>query len=364
MRACFRVDASNQIGSGHVMRCMTLADNIRSKGAMATFVSRSHPGHLCELMQHKGFPVVRLPQTDYVKADPSHADAWLGASWSDDAAQTEQAIRDLNTPVDWLVVDQYALDARWETRLRPCVKNIMVIDDLANRPHDCDLLLDQNYYRNLETRYNQLIPDHCLKLLGPAYVLLRDEFRKARKLAKVRSGHVARILLFLGGSDPDNITAKTIHALDQVRRADISVDVVVGASNIRRIDIEEMCRKRPNIDFHFQVDDMARLMLNADMAIGAGGATTWERCLLGLPTLTVVVAENQLQTTLDLSAEGIIWYLGIARELTTEALSEAISCALANPTRLHDLSARAVQFMDIPTISDINPAAATLIENT
>lgn len=361
MRVCFRVDASIQIGSGHVMRCMTLANGICDKGATASFISRPHPGHLCDLIERKGFPVARLRPADTGLAERDHR---LGATWGEDLEQTKLAIRHLSDPIDWLIVDHYSLDARWETQLRSFTRRIMVIDDLADRPHDCDLLLDQNYYCNLETRYDALTPPACLKLLGPAYVLLRNEFQKIKHLAKVRNGRVTRILVFLGGSDPENFTAKVLRALDQVNRSDITIDVVVGASNIHRSDIENICRKRPKTNFHFQVDNLAELMLSADLAIGAGGATTWERCFLGLPALTIVIADNQLQTTLDLGAAGIIWYLGIADKLSVNDLAEAIFDALSSPIRLREMSARGIQLMNNQRNVEINPVVSALIEST
>lgn len=363
MRVCFRVDASIQIGSGHVMRCMTLANGICDKGATVSFISRAHPGHLCDLIERKGFPVVRLPESHPANSGLAESARRLGATREEDLEQTKRAIRHLSDPIDWLIVDHYSLDAGWETQLRSLTRKIMVIDDLADRPHDCDLLLDQNYYRNLETRYDGLTPPGCRKLLGPSYVLLRNEFQKIKHLAKVRDGRVTRILVFLGGSDPENFTAKVLGALDQVNRSDITIDVVVGASNIHRSDIENICRKRPKTNFHFQVDNLAELMLGADLAIGAGGATTWERCLLGLPTLTIVIADNQLQTTLDLDAVGIIWYLGIADKLGVTDLAEAIFNALSNPMRLREMSARAIQFMNSQKNFDINPVVSALIES-
>ena len=363
MHVCFRVDASIQIGSGHVMRCMTLANSVCDKGSTASFISKLHPGHLCDLIERKGFPVARLPDTPSPNKMLTVREQWLGATCEEDIEQTKLAIQHLIDPIDWLIVDHYSLDARWELQLRPFTRKIMVIDDLADRSHDCDLLLDQNYYCNLETRYDGLTPPNCRKLLGPSFVLLRDEFQKVKHQVRVRDGRVTRVLVFLGGSDPENFTAKVLGALDQLNRSDITIDVVVGASNIHRSDIENICRKRPKTNFHFQVDNLAELMLGADLAIGAGGATTWERCFLGLPTLTIVIADNQLQTTLDLDAVGIIWYLGIADKLSVSDLAEAIFNALSNPTRLREMSARAIQFMNSQKNVDINPVVSALIES-
>jgi UDP-2,4-diacetamido-2,4,6-trideoxy-beta-L-altropyranose hydrolase len=340
---------------------MTLAKSLCDKGATATFISRPHPGHLCGLIKDNGFSVSFL--TDSHANKVAGGDSWLGTTWQEDAKQTKHAIKCAPGPADWLIVDHYSLDAKWEEQLRSSTRKIMVIDDLANRPHDCDLLLDQNYYCGLETRYNGLIPAKCRKLLGPSYVLLRDEFRKVKHLAKVRNGCVTRILVFLGGSDPENLTAKTLHALDQINRPDIAVDVVVGASNVHQTEIKTICQNRVNTNYYFQVNNLAELMLNADLSIGAGGATTWERCFLGLPTLTIVIADNQLQTTLDLSSAGLIWYLGLASNLNITDISRAVNDILLNPELVRDMSARTMAFMDNQKSGGIDAVTEFLIES-
>jgi len=202
LKILIRTDSSVQIGTGHVMRCLTLADELRERGAEIVFVCRDFAGNLCGYIEEKGYIVQgyivhRLPVSDTPKQNTEgnlkHA-AWLGADWQTDARQVEEIIKDFNTHPDWLVVDHYALDERWERYLRSYVKKIMVIDDLADRPHDCeviddladrphdcDLLLDQNFYENLESRYDGLAPSGCKKLLGPKYALLRPEFREERK---------------------------------------------------------------------------------------------------------------------------------------------------------------------------------------
>lgn len=165
MNISFRTDASLQIGTGHVMRCLTLADELRRQGADIVFICREHPGNLIDLIEGKGHPVVRLLQADAeymaTSEDVTHA-TWLGVSWQQDAAETLTALG--NTQPEWLIVDHYALDRRWGQKLRLHVGKIMVIDDLADRLHDCDLLSDQNLYPAMESRHDKLIPDNCQKL--------------------------------------------------------------------------------------------------------------------------------------------------------------------------------------------------------
>lgn len=148
MRVAFRVDFSLDIGTGHVMRCLTLAEALRNDGMGSRFLSRRHPGHLIETIRGRGFPVEVLldltaaqEATFPVELRPVHA-AWLGTDWASDARQSRAVLA--GSAVDWLIVDHYALDARWERGLRGCCRRLMIIDDLADREHDCDLLLDQN----------------------------------------------------------------------------------------------------------------------------------------------------------------------------------------------------------------------------
>jgi len=193
MRLVFRTDASLTIGSGHVMRCLTLAEALRTRGAQCFFVCREHPGNLLELIRKRGFEACALhlntscaaAATVDAERPTAHA-AWLGAHWRTDAAQTLAACG--GSDVDWLIVDHYALDARWEAELRPACRKLMVIDDLADRNHDCDLLLDQNLVAESDARYQQRVPPGCTLLLGPRYALLQPLYRELRPQARLRPG--------------------------------------------------------------------------------------------------------------------------------------------------------------------------------
>ena len=345
MLACIRADASTHIGTGHVMRCLTLAHLLRRRDADVQFISRLLPGHLCDHVEREGFRVRRLPEARATSVTSDDPATWLGTTTSEDASETRHALATIGRPADWLVIDNYALDASWGTPLRDQTRRIMVIDDLANRRHDCDLLLDQNYYRDLEHRYDGLVPKHCETLLGPRYALLREEFAQARLHARPRDGRVGRLLVFLGGADPENHTAKVLHAILKVGAPRLRVDVVVGASNPHQDSVRALCDSLGDARFHRQVGNMAELMLAADLAIGAGGATTWERCLLGLPSLILIIAENQRRTTEDLSALGLVRYVGHARELSADDIAKALREALSTPAHLREMSEGAMRFM-------------------
>lgn len=348
MKIIFRADASIQIGSGHVMRCLTLADRLRERGATVHFICRELPGHLGGLLVDKGYPVGWLPAPGSDDpAIPTHTahSAWLGVPWQADAEQPRAMLAGL-PEVDWLIVDHYALDRTWEAQMRPLVERIMVIDDLADRPHDCDLLLDQNLYPNLEHRYDNLVPTDCRKLLGPRYALLRPEFGEARKTLRVRDGSIRRILIFFGGSDPTNETTKALEAIRLLDRPDINVDVVVGETNPHKEKVKTLCATLPNVIYHCQVSNMAELMAAADLAIGAGGATTWERCCLGLPSVVCIIADNQVEMTNALANDGCLLSLGWCLSLTAASIGRVIETLNACKGLLQFLGDRTAELVD------------------
>ncbi len=317
-----RVDSSEQIGSGHLMRCLTLAERLRKKSAEVHFISRDLAGSLHRLVEEHGFPLHLLPQHEEDTNLTGYA-AWLTVPQAVDAEETGEILSRMQ-PVNRLVVDSYALDAVWEQRLRPLVREIFVIDDLANRPHECDILLDQNFYREMWHRYDGLVPPTCKLLLGPSHALLREEFYEAREHLRERDGILCRILVFYGGSDATRETEKAIRALVQLQLPSIAVDVVVGGSNPCRASIEELCAAHDFLYYHCQVSNMAELMAHADLCLGAGGTTTWERCFLGLPAIVTAVAENQIQVCEDCAEAGYICYLGRWDEVTEADLAKAV----------------------------------------
>lgn len=304
MQISFRVDASAKIGTGHVMRCLTLADELKSESAEITFVSRHLPVYLKEWIESKGHQVVRIGGN--LPAEPcdelSHAN-FLGTSQAQDASQTQAVLQTLNPA--WLIVDHYAIDQRWETSLRPFAKKLLVIDDLADRDHDCDLLVDQNLYADMTTRYHGRIPPTAEALLGAKYAILRPEFKEARRRAQVRSGKARRIFVFFGGMDSANYTLPILHAIERSELKAIEVEVVIGAEHPNSESIQEICQAN-NYRCHIQTKEMAELILRADLAIGAGGSTSWERCCLGLPSLAYIVAHNQEALTRHADSLGLL----------------------------------------------------------
>jgi UDP-2,4-diacetamido-2,4,6-trideoxy-beta-L-altropyranose hydrolase len=343
-----RADASSEMGTGHVMRCLTLANALRERGAAVFFVCREHDGHLCDLIEEQGFTVSRLPQPKagyQPEGTPTHA-AYLGGSWQEDAELTARAISKLDTKPDWLVVDHYALDERWERALRPSVGNIMVIDDLADRSHDCNVLLDDAYHENLECRYDGLIPDQCDKLLGSSYTLLRKEFADARRMDRRRDGVIRRVLVSLGGSDPANFTLEVIQAIRALNRPSLEIDIVVGTSHPSFADIERVCQAEANFHLHSQSTNMAQLMAAADLAISAGGFTSYELAYMGVPCLLLPISKAQDRLADGIVQHGAAMNLGLAETFPYKQLIEGFHELDRSPIRCLEMSRNGQQLVD------------------
>ena len=310
-----RVDSGVDIGLGHAMRCLSLAQALKKMNFELCFISKKTGGNISKLFTDKGFRVYyiqdnnsKLKKREIVK---------------NDATQTAKIIIKHQTKSSWILVDHYDLDFQWEKSLRKYVNKIIVIDDLA-RKHDSDLLLDQNYNKNLKTRYNQLVPRKCVKLLGPKYALLRNEFSILRKMVKPRK-NFKRILISFGGSDPTNETGKVLSAIKILKTKKQflkEIDVVISGSDKNKDRIKQLCNSIPNAKFYQNVYKIGKLMCKADLAVGAGGSSTWERFCLGLPTIVSIVADHQQETTEALAKKECLINVGLAKNLSVKKYVE------------------------------------------
>lgn len=339
-RVLIRTDASLEIGSGHVMRCLSLADALRVNGVHCQFMCREHPGNLIALIRARGFAVQALP-TGAAGGDGSTAHAaWLGASVREDIKACLPILR--NWLPDWLLVDHYALEATWEAAIRPYCQRLLVIDDLADRRHVCDLLLDQNLGRRAGD-YFGLVPPSCRLLIGSEFALLRTEFATWREesLRRRRSASLQRLLITLGGGDKDNWTRAVLQSLKHSSLPqNCVIDVVLGTQSPWLEDVCANARELPwTVMVEKGVDDMARRMALADLAIGAAGGSSWERCCLGVPTLLLVIAANQYPAASALQEAGAALLLP-SSELS-HALPESLALLQREPWRLEQMSLQA-----------------------
>jgi UDP-2,4-diacetamido-2,4,6-trideoxy-beta-L-altropyranose hydrolase len=283
MRLVFRTDASREIGTGHVVRCASLARALRAAGDEILFCCRDLPGNMIGWLQDQGLAVTVVGM--------------------DCALET----RKIAQGADWLVVDHYGLDAAWEQKARSS-ERLFVLDDLG-REHLCDLLLDQNYANPLHQQYR--VPADCELLLGPDYALVRPDFAARRESSMARfRGEISRLLVFMGGIDGMNETSKALAGIAQSMHRAAAVDVVIGAANPHRAAVEAASSLLPGARLHVQAKDMAGLMAQADLMLCAGGSTAWERCTLGIPALLTILADNQLSIAQGLAKAGAHHTLG------------------------------------------------------
>lgn len=310
MKVAFRTDASLQIGTGHVIRCLTLADALVGQGAECQFICRAHEGHLIDFIRSKGYVTHALPAgtagSNLSAASNSLAHSqWLGVSQAQDVAACTPILA-AELP-DWLIVDHYALDRHSESALRPYYRNLMVIDDLADRHHICDLLLDQTFGRD-EEDYRSLVPEHCHLLCGSSYALLRPEFAALRSNSMQRRAYpvLRQLLIAMGGVDKNNATGHVLQALhDCSLPKDCQITIILASTAPWLESVRNQAQGMPwSTRLLVGVNNMAQLMANSDLAIGGAGATSWERCCLGVPTVMLVLARNQEKVARGLEKAG------------------------------------------------------------
>lgn len=328
MKIVFRTDSSDQIGVGHLSRCLSLANTLRERGAECTFVCRDDPGNRSDLVCRNGFDLMLLPPQPDQGTDLSN-DKYHSRAGVSELADASETCSILNEPVDWLVVDHYALGKTWESALRDTASRILVIDDLANRAHDCDLLLDQNLVANPDSRYIDLVPEHCGQLLGPHFAMMGLEYVQLRNAARIRMGIPQRILIYFGGADTDNLTGLALEACLSLPVDKIVFDVVISPDHPNYVELAAMADRNDSIELHENLPSLAPLLHAADLAIGAGGTSSWERCCLGLPSVVITLAENQEAPTSELDRQGLIRWLGPKEAVSKANIAETVAQLLA-----------------------------------
>jgi UDP-2,4-diacetamido-2,4,6-trideoxy-beta-L-altropyranose hydrolase len=324
-----RADASTQIGVGHIMRCLTLADSLRNHGCDVIFMCQELLGNLCDFLEEKEFQVCRIA------IDNQKTESLLQLELS----QITNIINQSKLTIDWLIIDHYKLDVKWESKIRPFVSKIMVIDDLANRVHDCDLLLDQNPYNNYKNRYQHLVSTSCLQLLGLDYLLLRSEFTNKSNPPKQKTAIAQNILITMGGTDSRNITCWLIEALEYLR-IPLSIRIVVGAGcpHINKIKLAASKATLHEISVERSVTNISELMIWSDLAICAGGFTTYELAFMGVPTIVISASDTQLEAAIALHQLGITKFIGEFGNISMSSTVSALSDMIFNSEKRIELS--------------------------
>ncbi len=328
VKVAIRTDASSDIGSGHLMRCLVLATGLKNSGANVQFICSGQDSKWIEHVRERDFDCkVLYPSNKFGDADSqndsdssSSESGEFGFDWQQDLTATKNVLD--NRKLDWLIVDHYGIDWRWEKALRSYTRRIMVIDDLADRNHECDIVLDSVFGRRPED-YQYLVPNGCRILLGTNYALLRSEFNDCRNFALNRRNTnltVRNILVSLGGVDQANLTGKVLNQLKRFEwNSDFRIDVIAGKGFMHQSEIEQQLASiQVETTLEIDVNDMANRIANADLGIGAFGVSTWERFCLGLPSVNIVTQENQRHASAGLKQQefsGIMFAHSIESEL-------------------------------------------------
>lgn len=335
------MDSGTNIGIGHVMRCLALVENMKKRFNNVLFISNQIPGNLSSFIENKGYRVYNIQGYTHIEEKKLHPKS-IKKRIENDVIQCIKIINNYRNDENWVLVDHYGIDHNWENKIYDHIKKMIVIDDLANRKHNCDVLIDQNFYKNMENRYKKLTPKNCIQLIGPKYTLLRQEFRIARNNVKTRE-KLQRILVSFGGSDITNETYKVLQALKSLDLK-YKIDVVVGSANSNKNSIKHLCSNMKSTYFHHNSNKIAKLMLIADLSIGGGGSMTWERCCLGLPTIVSILSENQRQLIKDLSKIGCVINLGQSDHLNSEDYVNALKTI--NSKTLQKMSKKCFALVD------------------
>ena len=336
----FRVDAGVDIGLGHLSRCVTLANALRDRGARILFLTSRETANWASLIDGHGFEMCAL-NVEGESTEPSplaHA-KWLAWGQGRDA---DASRRQLPAKAAWLVVDHYALDKTWEAAMRSVADRLMVIDDLADRVHDCDVLLDQNI--KSPTSYEGLVVEDCTTLIGPGYALLRPDFFARRRAQG--SGSAGCINVFMGGTDSEGATVRILDELLQEGSRWDKLDVILGAKCPHLHSVRDRIASRSDAELHVDSNRVAELFASADIAIGAGGVAALERCCVGLPTLGISVAANQTAGLGALHEQGAVEFLGSLHDITTGRIAASLRDLMAAPERLWRMSVRSQEIVD------------------
>ena len=295
----FRVDSSFELGFGHLNRCLIFAEIFQKKKFKVHFICKNLRGNLTDEIKKRGFNI--------------HLIKNLKNSIYSDYQNTRKILKKYEDDTSYLVIDNYDWNKKYENRLRTVVKKIIVIDDLANREHDCDLILDQNFYVDFKHRYDKLVPKNCQKLLGPKYILLRKEFLTSRKKTKI--SRLKKIFISFGGQDISNETIKVLRAIKNTKLEYETINFIIRKPNKNLKRLKDISKEMNGIKIFTVKNKISKIMENSDLSIGAGGSMTWERAYLGIPSIVSILSKNQLEITNTMEKKGCIYNMGWAKDV-------------------------------------------------
>ena len=314
MNIVFRVDSSRAIGSGHVMRCIRIAELLKKRNVNCIFLCENFPGNSISLINQKGFKVLML--SDGIKKDNLQVD------WEKDAMQTAQILKNIEVRI--LIVDHYNLDKKWEDYQRKFCKRIMVIDDLNDRQHSADILLDQNLFPDMKKRYTNNLNSNCKKFIGLEYAFLDPEFASQRKVLKKHKGVIETIFIYFGNTGSSNILRRVLNIFINNSLIDFDLNIIFSGDPSERDKIVRLVGKYSFMKLLDPQPNLAKLISSSDLSIGAGGSTTWERIYLGLPSAVITVADNQIECSQYLNKLGLIRLIGNSDKISDKQIAKSL----------------------------------------
>ena len=344
MRIGFRVDGSTEIGLGHVIRCLTLAQHFTAEHDVY-FLCRDLPTHVASLLDEANITLISLDAL--TKNDTSCFPAKTNDILDNHRQLTHaklciSAVQNVKQEAfDALVIDHYQLSETFESAMLSVAPYIVVIDDLANRSHYCHLLIDQNFYFNSRQRYNNLLPQFTDTLLGPQYAILRKEFFELQTQQK----QVNHLLVCFGGSDPENVTGRVVDALLNLTFLDFSAEVIVGAGYPFLAKLKAQLSQQKKITLTVNCKNMAEVMSKATIMIGAGGSMHWERAKLHVAGFIITIADNQVETTRCLHQNQCCVWIGRHTDITDIEIRESIETALRSPELVQQVADNALELI-------------------
>lgn len=291
----FRLDSSKNIGSGHLQRCVTLANYLKTKGVGSIFICKNLEGNFNHIIAKENYPL------RYISTDLNE---------SDDALETLKIVEQHKNLIA-LVIDHYHLSLQFESIIKRAGIKIMVIDDLMNRRHECDILLDQNYKTSYESAYQDLVPSTTKKFFGPSYALLRPQFFERQPKASDKKKELKNILVFFGGSDSTGETLKFIKSLKSTKHV---FHILISKGNFFLNEILSF-KEHPQLKLHIEPENIAEIMEKCDFYIGSGGTITWERMCMKLSGIVITVANNQVPGAEALAKDHLQFYMGAKEEV-------------------------------------------------
>lgn len=317
-KVVIRADSSLAIGSGHIVRCISLAKELRNLGWEVHFLTILYKGNFNYLIEKQNF---QLKEFLINKNDSQDREL-------NDARISKNYINKINP--DLIVLDNYSLGKVWEKYIKSDTYTLAVIDDFIDRKHICDFLINQNFFDNEKKIEKKFLRNSIQPLIGPKFSLIDSSYRDEKKALKKKSNSVKTILLFFGGVDPDNVTSKVLRALKDKNFDQYHFELVIGAENPNKNEILEIFKEKQNLTIHHQLKSMAEVIARSDIAICSGGSNTWERACLGLPSLVITLAKNQVSYSKKLNELGYIEWLGDFRDIDEKVIRTKVLSFIKN----------------------------------